>query len=151
MTERDPRIQLSVIIPVGKRFSDVAELYARISVAACSRCGSRTSSSSCSMDRIRGVMSQLDRLSSAGNPNIIIVSLSRPFGESTALMAGLERASGDVLMTLPAYHADRWPRHRQAARAARYDGRRDRPALAAHGWRPGTIAARDVPRPRGAA
>ena len=50
-----------------------------------------------------GVMSQLDELSSAGNSNIIIVSLSRPFGESTALMAGLERASGDVLMTLPAY------------------------------------------------
>lgn len=102
MTERDPRIQLSVIIPVGKRFSDVAELYHEYQSGLQSV--RLTHEFIFVLDGPHpGVMSQLDELSSAGNSNIIIVSLSRPFGESTALMAGLERASGDVLMTLPAY------------------------------------------------
>src|ERR1700722_1415607 len=100
MTERDPRIQLSVIIPVGKRFSDVAELYHEYQSGLQSV--RLTHEFIFVLDGPHpGVMSQLDELSSAGNSNIIIVSLSRPFGESTALMAGLERASGDVLMTLP--------------------------------------------------
>jgi glycosyltransferase involved in cell wall biosynthesis len=33
-----------------------------------------------------------------------IVRLTRSFGEAAALMAGFERASGDILVTLPAYH-----------------------------------------------
>jgi glycosyltransferase involved in cell wall biosynthesis len=33
-----------------------------------------------------------------------VVRLSRAFGESTALMVGFEHASGDIIVTLPAYH-----------------------------------------------
>jgi glycosyltransferase involved in cell wall biosynthesis len=38
-----------------------------------------------------------------GDP-ITVVSLTRQFGEATALMAGLEQSSGQVILTLPAYH-----------------------------------------------
>ena len=38
-----------------------------------------------------------------GGVNIKIVRLSRPFGESTALMSGFDLARGEILMTLPAY------------------------------------------------
>lgn len=35
---------------------------------------------------------------------LAIVTLARYFGESTALMAGFEKAVGDVIVTLPSYH-----------------------------------------------
>jgi glycosyltransferase involved in cell wall biosynthesis len=103
MTERDSRIQLSVIVPVGKRYANTRELYAEYQLG---------------LEPVRlshefiyvldgphpQALSELEQLISEGANNIIVVSLSRPFGESTALMAGLERASGDVIVTLPAYH-----------------------------------------------
>jgi glycosyltransferase involved in cell wall biosynthesis len=103
MTDRDPRIQLSVIIPVGKRHANVRELYAEYHSG---------------LEPVRlthefifvldgphpQVMTELEQLIGEDAHNIIIISLSRPFGESTALMAGLERASGDLIVTLPAYH-----------------------------------------------
>lgn len=103
MTERDPRIQLSVIIPVGKRYANTRELYAEYQLG---------------LEPVRLayefiyvldgphplVLGELEQLIGEGANNIIVISLSRPFGESTALMAGLERASGDVIVTLPAYH-----------------------------------------------
>ena len=36
--------------------------------------------------------------------DITVVGLTRSFGEAAALMAGFERASGSVIVTLPAYH-----------------------------------------------
>jgi hypothetical protein len=36
--------------------------------------------------------------------SLAIITLARYFGESTALMAGFEKAVGDVVVTLPAYH-----------------------------------------------
>ncbi|MET0533098.1 MAG: glycosyltransferase, partial [Steroidobacter sp.] len=35
---------------------------------------------------------------------LTIINLTRSFGEAAALMAGFERASGSVIVTLPAYH-----------------------------------------------
>jgi glycosyltransferase involved in cell wall biosynthesis len=35
---------------------------------------------------------------------IAVISLTRHFGEATALMAGFERAKGSIVVTLPAYH-----------------------------------------------
>jgi glycosyltransferase involved in cell wall biosynthesis len=103
MTERDTRIELSVIIPVGKRYANTRELYAEYQLG---------------LQAVRlayefvfvldgphsQVQRELEQLVDEGVNNIIVISLSRPFGESTALMAGLERASGDVIVTLPAYH-----------------------------------------------
>jgi glycosyltransferase involved in cell wall biosynthesis len=36
--------------------------------------------------------------------NLIVISLTKRFGEATALMAGFQRASGRVIVTAPAYH-----------------------------------------------
>ena len=101
MTNR--KVQLSVIIPVGRRHADIGELYAEY------RAG---------IDPLRltyefifvldgpnaQVLSALEALIDAGDHNITLVCLNRSFGESTALMAGFERSSGDLILTLPAYH-----------------------------------------------
>lgn len=36
--------------------------------------------------------------------DLTVITLTRSFGEAAALMAGFERASGSVIVTLPAYH-----------------------------------------------
>jgi glycosyltransferase involved in cell wall biosynthesis len=51
-------------------------------------------------DVTRGLQSVID----ARRQDIIVICLNRPFGESTALMVGFERASGELILTLPAYH-----------------------------------------------
>jgi glycosyltransferase involved in cell wall biosynthesis len=48
------------------------------------------------------VLAGLAELQRRGEP-IEILSLTRAFGESTALMAGFERARGSIVLTLPAY------------------------------------------------
>ncbi|MFK4985818.1 glycosyltransferase, partial [Klebsiella pneumoniae] len=52
----------------------------------------------------RDVIQSLESLIEAGTPNLTLVVLNRSFGESTAIMAGFERSSGELIMTLPAYH-----------------------------------------------
>lgn len=43
-------------------------------------------------------------LGPARQGNVTIISLTRRFGEATALMAGFQRARGEIIVTLPAYH-----------------------------------------------
>src|SRR5665213_664994 len=94
--------KLSAIVPVGLRYADPEELYA----------GYKRGLDATDFDyQIIFVLdgpnpkfaAGLDRLMSQGAA-ITIVKLSRSFGEATALMAGLEHADGDVIVTLPAYH-----------------------------------------------
>lgn len=40
----------------------------------------------------------------SGNGNVAVISLTKRFGEATALMAGLQRATGTTIVTLPAYY-----------------------------------------------
>jgi glycosyltransferase involved in cell wall biosynthesis len=104
-------LQVSVVIPVGRRHSDLAQIYAEY------RAG---------LDRLAipyevlfvldgpspEAETALDTLRSAGEP-ITVIRLTRSFGEATALAAGFERATGNVVITLPAYHqiaADDIPR-----------------------------------------
>jgi glycosyltransferase involved in cell wall biosynthesis len=103
MTERDPRIQLSVIIPVGKRYANVRDLYTEYYLGLAPVHFAHEFIFVLDGPHPQ-VMGELEQLIAEGAINIIIISLSRPFGESTALMAGLERASGDLIVTLPAYH-----------------------------------------------
>lgn len=103
MTERDPKVQLSVIVPVGRRYADVRELYAEY------RRGLESVRMTYEFIFVLDgphlqVLGELEKLIDEGSNDILMVSLSRPFGESTALMAGLERASADLIITLPAYH-----------------------------------------------
>jgi glycosyltransferase involved in cell wall biosynthesis len=102
MTPRETIRSISVIIPVGRRCADAIELYTGYRQA---------------LDQLQlpsqvifvldgpnpGFSAGLEQLAIAGEP-IVIVSLFRAFGEATALMAGLEQATGDIVMTLPAYH-----------------------------------------------
>jgi len=112
MSERNLN-RISVIIPVGRRHEALRELYDEY------RAG---------LDAVRmpyefvfvmdgpyrDAMAEVGALidesqpgmTQAGmaQPNVQMVVLNRSFGESTAIMAGFERASGDIIMTLPAYH-----------------------------------------------
>src|SRR5262245_65112930 len=46
---------------------------------------------------------QIEKLLHAGEP-LTVIELTRSFGEATALMAGFQRATAPVIVTLPAYH-----------------------------------------------
>jgi glycosyltransferase involved in cell wall biosynthesis len=103
MTERDAQVQLSVIIPVGKRYAHARELYDEyVSGLESVRL---TREFIFVLDGPHPqVLAELEQLISEGAANVKAVCLSRPFGESTALMAGVERAAGELILTLPAYH-----------------------------------------------
>jgi glycosyltransferase involved in cell wall biosynthesis len=95
-------MRISVIIPVGRRHAEVRELYEDY----------RTG-----LDALRAtyevifvvdgpyaeVVAGIEGLIDAGGNNIVMVVLNRSFGESTAIMAGFARASGEIIVTLPAY------------------------------------------------
>jgi hypothetical protein len=97
-----PKIQLSVIVPVGQRHSDISELYAGYSQGLAA--ANTPHEFIFVIDgNFPEVEAALDRLMKSGEP-IKVVSLSRAFGESTALMAGFAQSAGEQLLTLPAYH-----------------------------------------------
>ncbi len=103
MIERNSNIRLSVIVPVGNRHEDVTELYGEY------RKGLDDLRTPYEIVFVvdgphRDVIQGLESLLAAGTPNIIMVALNRSFGESTAIMAGFERCSGELIMTLPAYY-----------------------------------------------
>jgi glycosyltransferase involved in cell wall biosynthesis len=95
-------VDVSVIIPVGARHADLATLYKDY------RRGLELTGSSFEcifvLDGPRAAGQEaLEQLMRAGE-RIIVVSLTRPFGESTALMAGLQHAHAETIVTLPAYY-----------------------------------------------
>jgi glycosyltransferase involved in cell wall biosynthesis len=103
MIERNPAIRLSVIVPVGNRHEDITELYAEY------RRGLEALRVSYEFVFVvdgphRDVIQGVEGLIAADAGNIVMVVLNRTFGESTAIMAGFERCSGEWIMTLPAYH-----------------------------------------------
>jgi glycosyltransferase involved in cell wall biosynthesis len=95
-------VQLSVIIPVGDRYSEVTDLHAEYCQGLDSL--GKTYEIIFVLDGSRPEFSAgLDRLREQ-NREFTVIKLSRSFGESTALMAGFEQAAGDIIITLPAYH-----------------------------------------------
>lgn len=102
MSEQHSATELSVIVPVGSRRAEAAEIYAEYKTG---------------LDAIgvayelifvldgprEAFAAHLRELVTAGD-RVAIISLARPYGEATAIMAGFERASGTAIMTLPAYH-----------------------------------------------
>jgi glycosyltransferase involved in cell wall biosynthesis len=102
MVERNFDIELSVIVPVGSRQADAATLHAEY------KSGLNVLGHQYELIYVldgpcekfaAGLRTQLDR-----GERFTVISLSRSFGEATALMAGFEHASGQVIVTLPAYH-----------------------------------------------
>jgi len=102
-TSGPARLPLSVIMPVGKRHAaDLAALYAEYKVGLASL--DVPYEFIVVLDGPRPeVAATLQRLLERGE-NLIVISLTKRFGEATALMAGFQRASGRVIVTAPAYH-----------------------------------------------
>jgi glycosyltransferase involved in cell wall biosynthesis len=102
MGDRQRSVEVSVIVPVGGRFADAAELHAeyKTGLDALDRNYELIYVLDGSRERFAaGLRSLLDHGS-----RFTVVSLSRQFGEATALMAGFEHATGRIIITLPAYH-----------------------------------------------
>ncbi len=101
MSDTPTTSHISVIVPVGERHSDLTQLYAdyRAGVAVL---GGEYEFIFVLDGPQPDFSAGLKRLQQAGEP-VIIIQLTRPFGEATALMAGFERARGETVITLPAY------------------------------------------------
>lgn len=95
-------VDVSVIIPVGGRHADLAALYQDYRRGLALTGASFECIFVLDGPRAPGVEA-LEALMRAGE-RIIVVSLTRAFGESTALMAGLQHAHAETILTLPAYH-----------------------------------------------
>lgn len=98
----DNRPELSVIIPVGERFDDIRELYEDY------KQGVSSSDRSCEFIFVLDgehpqVLEQLIALQQQGN-QLKVVKLSKSFGEATALSAGFDHSTGEIILTLPAYY-----------------------------------------------
>jgi glycosyltransferase involved in cell wall biosynthesis len=102
MSESALVVRLSVIIPVGNRQADPVELYAEY-LTGLDALGDSYETIFVLDGSHESFESGLKRLE-AGSGRITVVSLTRSFGEATALMAGFEHASGQVIVTLPAYY-----------------------------------------------
>ncbi len=101
MSRIESSIEVSAIIPVGKRHANVPALYAEYKQGLAA-----TGRSYEMIFVIDGAhpdfVAGLELLARTGE-RFVVVTLSRTFGEATALMAGFERASGSIILTLPAY------------------------------------------------
>jgi glycosyltransferase involved in cell wall biosynthesis len=102
-TSEDPVLPLSVIMPVGNRHArDIAALYTEYRVGLDAL--DIPYEFIIVLDGPRPeVAATLQRLLARGD-NLIVISLTKRFGEATALMAGFQRACGRVIVTAPAYH-----------------------------------------------
>ena len=101
MSGSGANVDLSVIIPVGERRTDVVGLFNeyRAGLAAIGR-------SYEVIFVLDGLYPDFElglaELAKTGE-HFTVVTLSRTFGEATALMLGFEKAQGSIILTLPAY------------------------------------------------
>lgn len=95
-------VELTVIIPVGRRRSDLAALY-RDYQAGLARLGVPYECIVVLDGSCGDAAAALQAAASPGD-RLTILSLTRSFGEATALMAGFRIARGRIIVTLPAYY-----------------------------------------------
>lgn len=102
MSQTKIPVEISVIVPVGGRSADPVELYGeyRSGLDALGRSYELIFVLDGPRERFSAGLKRL----AAEGATFTVVSLTRPFGEATALMAGFEHATGQVIVTLPAYH-----------------------------------------------
>ncbi len=93
---------LSVIIPVGSRRADIKALYWQYK-AGVAAAGTPYEFIFVLDGPHDDASRALDELLRRGE-DLTVITLTRSFGEAAALMAGFERAAGDAILTLPAYH-----------------------------------------------
>jgi len=101
MNDLSPRPDLSVIVPVGERHANAEDLYAEY------RQGVESTGLKAEFIFVidgphADFAAAINAIARRGEP-ITIVSLTKQFGEATALMAGFEQARAEVILTLPGY------------------------------------------------
>jgi glycosyltransferase involved in cell wall biosynthesis len=101
MEDRPKQVVVSAIIPVGDRQTDINALYPQY------RAGLDALGVSYEVIFVldgprREMAAALERLQDEDG-RIVVLRLSKYFGEATALMAGFEVARGSIIVTLPAY------------------------------------------------
>jgi len=92
---------ISVIVPVGSRNAPISRLYAEYE-AGLQPLGIPVEFIFVLDGPRPEVAAGLQPMLASGG-KVMVITLTRSFGEATALMAGFERASGDIIVTLPAY------------------------------------------------
>lgn len=102
MAARKRDVDLSVIVAVGARHTDAEQLHAE-HAAGLAALGLEHEIIYVLDGPRRRFAEGLERLIARGE-RLTVVSLSRVFGEATALMAGFARSSGRMILMLPAYH-----------------------------------------------
>ena len=103
MKDAQETLQLSAIVVVGERKDDLRSL-ARDYWSALDAVG-QTFEMIFILDGYRDdAASELENVRSSEELPIRIVQLSRSFGDSTALMCGVDQALGEKIVTLPAYY-----------------------------------------------
>lgn len=94
-------VRISVIVPVGPRQSEAESLYSEYQKPLVRR-GAAFEFIFVLDGPQPAFEAALERLAARGE-SITVVTLTRSFGEATALMVGFEHAVGEVILTLPAY------------------------------------------------
>jgi glycosyltransferase involved in cell wall biosynthesis len=99
----ESHVDLSVIMPVGRRHAvDILELYNEYK-AGIEALGVPYEFIIVLDGPKPDIASTLQTLLARGE-SLVVISLTKRFGEATALMAGFQRASGRIIVTLPAYY-----------------------------------------------
>ena len=93
------QVDVSVIVPVGERVDDVAELYRAFSEPL-ERMGTEFEFVFVLDGVTDGVASRIDELARE-DPKIKAYGFVQSFGEAAAIRAGIEHSSGAVIVTLP--------------------------------------------------
>jgi glycosyltransferase involved in cell wall biosynthesis len=94
-------IEVSVVIPVTHRYHEVTKLY-RDYKAGLETTGRGVEFIFVLDSSLPQAREELEKLKAEGEPLKLVV-LGKSYGESTAMAAGASSASGDVIMTLPAF------------------------------------------------
>jgi glycosyltransferase involved in cell wall biosynthesis len=100
-TNADARSSISVIVPVGDRQTPIDRLFAEYE-SGVAALGMPYEFVFVLDGPHPSTESALVKLIAQGKP-VTVVSLTRYFGEATALMIGFERAKGSIIVTLPAH------------------------------------------------
>jgi glycosyltransferase involved in cell wall biosynthesis len=92
--------RLSIVVPVGSRHDPLAQLHAEYeaAVAALGHPYEFIYVIDGAHEQAAQALAEVERSS-----HVSVARLARSFGEATALMTGFEHATGDVVVTLPAY------------------------------------------------
>src|SRR5579884_2745286 len=90
--------QVSAIVPIGERRSNLSDLYTEYR-AALAGLGLAYEIIFVLDGPNPGAMQELSTIQSRGADDIVVIRLARFFGEATALMAGVAQAGGDIILT----------------------------------------------------